>query len=70
MTQGSTIVNGYDVYSEQSKARHFMGYCPQYDGLIGLCKLLICILNVCSDADRPRAPQDVRPTARNSGIGA
>ena len=40
MTHGVALVNGFDVYSELAKARQFMGYCPQYDGLIGLATAL------------------------------
>ena len=40
MTHGVALVNGFDVYSELAKARQFMGYCPQYDGLIGLGTVL------------------------------
>lgn len=36
MTHGTVSINGADVYSQLSTARHFMGYCPQYDGLIGV----------------------------------
>ena len=36
MSAGSSLINGFDVYSELSKARRFIGYCPQYDGLIRL----------------------------------
>ena len=36
MTVGAATINGFDVYSETAKAHQFMGYCPQYDGLIGL----------------------------------
>ena len=36
MTHGAAVVNGFDVYSQLAQARHFMGYCPQYDGLLGL----------------------------------
>ena len=35
MTNGMTLVNGYNVYSQVADARQFMGYCPQYDGLYG-----------------------------------
>ena len=34
MTHGSSTINGYDVYSQLSSARKYIGYCPQYDGLI------------------------------------
>lgn len=49
MSVGSATINGFDVYSEIAKARQFMGYCPQYDGLIGL-KFCIgddCIYSKC-----------------------
>ena len=35
MTYGSALLNGYDVYSQINQARRFIGYCPQYDGLLG-----------------------------------
>lgn len=36
MTKGDITAAGYDLRHHSSKARQHMGYCPQYDALIGL----------------------------------
>ena len=43
-TKGELMAAGYNLVTEQIKARQFMGYCPQYDALIGL---LVCCSGVC-----------------------
>ena len=44
MTYGSALLNGYDVYSQINQVRQFIGYCPQYDGL--LRKWLPCTIEL------------------------
>jgi ABC-type multidrug transport system fused ATPase/permease subunit len=36
MTKGEITAAGYDLRHHSSEARQHMGYCPQYDALIGL----------------------------------
>ncbi len=39
MSAGTVKLNGYDVHTQPSLARRYIGYCPQYDGLIGTTRV-------------------------------
>ena len=39
ITSGSAFLNGYNVSTQHQDACRFMGFCPQFDGLIGWLSL-------------------------------
>ena len=51
MSSGSITLNGFDAHTQIAEARRYIGYCPQYDGLIGntecaaLCTRIAIMVN-------------------------
>jgi ABC-type multidrug transport system ATPase subunit len=43
MSKGRAYINGYSVVKQLPMVRKEIGYCPQFDPLIGQCFLLVCV---------------------------